>query len=121
MGTKERIPDVSMRYESDFAPAWNSAENLSYSSVPLGQTNPQHCPPLQNASDSNESGLLGPPMTIRDVAQLFGCSEWTVRQQYLRRGLPCFRLSPRGKLLFFHNQIVRWVLDRQRQKGGMIR
>jgi hypothetical protein len=60
-------------------------------------------------------------MSIREVARMFGCSEWTIRQQYLPKGLPYFRLSPAGKLLFFHNQIVRWVLEIQRQKGGMIR
>ena len=64
---------------------------------------------------------LGAPMTIREVAQLLGCSEWTIRQRYLPKGLPHFRLSPTGKLLFFHHQIVRWVLEKQRQKGGNVR
>jgi len=63
---------------------------------------------------------LGQPLSIRDVARMFGCSEWTVRQRLIRIGLPHFRLTPHGKLMFFHNQIVRWVLDRQRQKGGYI-
>jgi hypothetical protein len=63
---------------------------------------------------------LGQPLTIREVALMFGCSEWTVRQRLIRIGLPHFRLTPNGKLVFFHNQIVRWVLDRQRQKGGYI-
>ena len=61
---------------------------------------------------------LGQPLSIRDVARMFGCSEWTVRQRLIRIGLPHFRLAPNGKLMFFYNQIVRWVLDRQRQKGG---
>ena len=121
MSTKERIPDVSMRYESDFAPARNSAENLDFPRAPLGQRNPQHCPPLNGAIGSESGASLGEAMSIRGVARILGCSEWTIRQQYLPRGLPYFRLSPRGKLLFFHNQIVRWVLERQRQKGGMIR
>ena len=62
---------------------------------------------------------LGEPLTIREVAEMFGCSAWTFRQQYLPRGLPHFRLSPAGKLVFFHSQIVRWVLEKQRQKGGI--
>ena len=74
------------------------------------------------ALTANASGdLLGEPMSIREVARMLGCSEWTVRQQYLPRGIPHFRLSPAGRLLFFHNQIVRWVLEIQRQKGGIIR
>ena len=63
---------------------------------------------------------LGQPLSIRDVARMFGCSEWTVRQRLMRIGLPHFRLTPNGKVVFFYNQIVRWVLDRQRQKGGYI-
>lgn len=53
MGAKERIPDVSIRYESDFAPARNSAETLDFSRVPLGQRNPQHCPHPDDAGDPN--------------------------------------------------------------------
>jgi hypothetical protein len=63
---------------------------------------------------------LGTPLAIRDVARMFGCSEWTVRQRLIRLGLPCIRLTPNGKLVFFQNQIVRWVLERQRQKGVYI-
>jgi hypothetical protein len=97
------------------------AESLDFQALSLGQRNPQHCPHPEGASEDESGDPLGEPMTIRDVAQMFGCSEWTVRQQYLPRGLPYFRLSPAGKLLFFHNQIVRWVQGIQRQKGGMIR
>jgi len=108
---------------SAFAERAKSAENLSVSDVPLGQRCPHHCPeqcPHPRASSAQApDNALGAPMTIRQVSQLLGCSEWTIRQQYLPKGLPHFRLSPRGKLLFFHNQIVRWVLDRQRQKGGI--
>ncbi len=62
---------------------------------------------------------LGPPISIRTVAAILGCSEWTVRQRLIPMGLPCLRLRPTGKLMFFHNQIVDWVLLRQRQKGGI--
>jgi len=61
---------------------------------------------------------LGEPMGIREVAQLIGCSAWTVRQQHVRAGLPCFRSSPNGKLIFYKNQTIRWLLKEQ-QKGGM--
>jgi hypothetical protein len=60
-------------------------------------------------------------MTIREVARVLGCSAWTVRQRLVPAGLPHFRLSPAGKLVFFHHQIVAWVLQAQRQKGVPIR
>jgi hypothetical protein len=60
---------------------------------------------------------LGETMDIRDVAELLGCSAWTVRHRYLPHGLPYLRVSPRGKLVFFRNQITRWIFERQK-KGG---
>ena len=59
---------------------------------------------------------LGTPLTIRQVARLIGCSAWTVRQRHLPQGLPCFRSGPAGKLIFYRNQVVAWIL--QQQKGG---
>src|SRR5271166_976545 len=101
---------------SAFAESAKAAENLNFSHPSLGQRyphqNPQHCPHPEGAPENELGDPLGAPMTIRDVARVFGCSEWTVRQQYLPKGLPHFRLSPAGKLLFFHNQIVRWVLEK---------
>jgi hypothetical protein len=62
--------------------------------------------------------MLGAPLAIGEVASLLGCSVWTVRQKYLPLSLPYFRLSANGKLFFYRNQIIRWMLARQ-QKGGM--
>jgi hypothetical protein len=59
---------------------------------------------------------LGAPLTIRQVARLIGCSAWTVRQRHLPQGLPCFRSGRAGKLIFYRNQVVAWIL--RRQKGG---
>ncbi len=64
---------------------------------------------------------LGDPLTIADVAALLGCSAWTVRQRYLRQGLPYLRARPRGKLVFFRKQVIAWTLKRQLLKGGMLR
>jgi|NGEPerStandDraft_6_1074524.scaffolds.fasta_scaffold18152_2 phage terminase Nu1 subunit (DNA packaging protein) len=61
---------------------------------------------------------LGEAMTIGQVAELFGCSEWTVRQKLVPAGLPVFRFSPSGKLTFFREQVVAWVLERQNQQQG---
>lgn len=57
--------------------------------------------------------MLGEPITIAEAATLLGCSAWTVRQRYLPQGLPHLRASTAGKLIFFREQIVRWILERQ--------
>jgi hypothetical protein len=44
----------------------------------------------------NLTMVLGAPMDIAEVAALLGCSEWTVRQRYMPRGLPHLR-QPRGQ------------------------
>ena len=61
--------------------------------------------------------LLGDALSIREAAKLIGCSSWTVRQKYVPLGLPHLRSGPNGKLIFYKNQIIRWLLERQ-QKGG---
>lgn len=61
---------------------------------------------------------LGEPMTIREVAHLFRCSIWTVRQRHLQSGLPHFRIGQSGKLLFYRKQVVQWILENQIKKGG---
>jgi len=61
---------------------------------------------------------LGRPLSIREVAKLIGCSAWTVRQKYVPRGLPHLRSGPSGRLTFFENQVVHWVLAQQQMKGG---
>jgi hypothetical protein len=63
---------------------------------------------------------LGPPMDIRQVAELIGCSLWTVRQTLLPSGLPYFRSGASGKLIFYKNQVTRWI-ERQQKIGGMYR
>jgi hypothetical protein len=62
---------------------------------------------------------LGEALSINQAAALIGCSPWTVRQQYLPAGLPHHRLNPQGKLIFYRNQIIRWLLAQQ-QKGGTL-
>jgi hypothetical protein len=61
--------------------------------------------------------VLGAPMGIHEVARLIGCSPWTVRQKFLPQGLPHFRMTDTGKLIFYRDQVIRWVLSQQ-QKGG---
>lgn len=59
---------------------------------------------------------LGQPMGIRAVAQLIGCSVWTVRQTLVPQGIPHWRSGPSGKLIFYQNQVVRWLLEQQQRR-----
>jgi len=63
------------------------------------------------------SPALGPPLDIHQAARLIGCSPWTVRQTLIPRGLPFFRLGASGKLIFYSDQVVRWI--EIQQKGGI--
>jgi len=60
---------------------------------------------------------LGTPLSIRAVAAMLGCSPWTVRQRHIPEGLPHFGSGPNGKLIFFRDQVVAWILQQQK-KGG---
>jgi len=86
------------------------AETLGFSHDSVGQSYPQHYP--------QSSDTLGEPLSIREVARLMGCSAWTVRHSYLPQGLPHLRSGPMGKLVFYRNQVVQWILQQQR-KGGI--
>jgi hypothetical protein len=56
---------------------------------------------------------LGTPLDIRQVARLIGCSVWTVRQTLIPKGLPHFRITTLGRLIFYEDQIIRWVEKKQ--------
>lgn len=61
---------------------------------------------------------IGEPLNVKQVAQLIGCSPWTVRQRHMPAGLPYFRAGASGKLIFYRDQVVRWILQKQQLKGG---
>jgi len=61
---------------------------------------------------------LGEPLSLREVARLIGSSAWTVRNVWLPKGLPCLSSGPGGKLIFYREQVVAWILAQQ-QKGGV--
>lgn len=84
-------------------------------SLALGANGLGQCCPQQKPSLDVEP--LGQPLSIREVACLIGCSVWTIRQRYLPVGLPHLRLRPHGKLIFYKNQVIQWLLTEQ-QKGG---
>ena len=63
--------------------------------------------------------FLGEALDVKQVAELIGCSAWTVRQKHVKAGLPCFRTGPSGRMIFYRNQVTAWILARQKeQKGG---
>lgn len=95
---------------SGFDSEGNTADLLEFSSDFLGQHYPKQCPQGGDA--------LGEPLPIRKIARLLGCSDWTVRHRYLPQGLPHFRPGPGGKIVFFRNQVIAWILQQQKQKGG---
>jgi hypothetical protein len=96
--------------KSGFNGSGRLKDSLALGSNGLGQCYPQQKPGL-------DVELLGQPLSIQGVACLIGCSVWTVRQRYLPIGLPHLRLRPNGKLIFYKNQIIQWLLTEQ-QKGG---
>ena len=58
---------------------------------------------------------LGIPLNIAEVARMIGCSPWTVRQTLIPRGLPHFRFTACGRLIFYRDQVVHWI---ENQQGG---
>jgi len=73
-----------------------------------------------NAEAKTMDGMeLGEPLSVYDAARLIGCSAWTVRQKHVKAGLPCFRSGPSGRMIFYRNQVVAWIREKQKeQKGG---
>jgi len=108
-----------------------SAQISGFLPAPGGKRFPPHFPP-QPGAILREPGPclwppgpasrplhmeLGSPLSIREVAQLIGCSPWTVRQTLIPRGLPHFRFKASGRLTFYQAQVIRWI-ENQQQKGG---
>jgi hypothetical protein len=109
--------------ESGFAGQGKAMNLLPFEAEHLGQpcpkSCPQHCPYRETVESGELPEALGEPLSIREVASLIGCSVWTIRQRYLRARIPFLRLRPHGKLIFYRNQIIHWLLVEQ-QKGGTI-
>jgi hypothetical protein len=98
-------------------------DSVRFPHEPVGQSYPRHYPRRPTDEDLSvgtpQSGdALGEPLGVREVARLIGCSTWTVRHGYLPQGLPHFRSGPMGKLVFYRNQVVAWILQQQK-KGGI--
>jgi hypothetical protein len=94
---------------SGFENSAKPSESLGFLHDSPAQSYPQHYPQAREA--------LGEPLSIAQVARVIGCSAWTVRHRYLPQGLPHLRSGPMGKLVFYRNQVIQWILQQQR-KGG---
>lgn len=93
----------------------NGRPNCNGAMLPLSA--PRRAPDTSApAATVSEHARLGIPLGIRQVAQLIGCSPWTVRQTLMPRGLPHFRCTRRGRVTFYREQVIRWI-ERQ-QIGG---
>ena len=107
--------------KSDFASDANAAEMHEFSPTLLAQNGASESA-SQSARQADARyhvvGELGDALSIREVAALLGCSAWTVRQRYLPQGLPHLRACSGGRIVFFREQVVAWILKRQQQKGG---
>jgi hypothetical protein len=79
---------------------------------------PQEKPRIEGEERGREEDVLGQPLSIQEAARLIGCSPWTVRHRSLDQGIPFLRTGPTGKLIFYRQQVIRWLLDQQ-QKGGV--
>ena|SRR5579862_1614598 len=107
----------------------------AFSTLPSGQCGPRHWPSEPGPSYGQPGAFpgpprrvfgalhvkpeyagLGPPLDIRAVACLIGCSPWTVRQTLIPRGLPFFRSAASGRLIFYTDQVIRWI--ESQQQGG---
>ena len=104
--------------ESGIAARRKTANLGQFPPKSLGQHCPTHCPtqPGPSGGQPAASGVatrLGPPIDIRQVAALIGCSPWSVRNTWIPRGLPHLRSGASGKLHFYTDQVVRWIEQRQ--------
>ena len=124
-----RLPNSKIERSSASAPKarWPGAAKPAhlrpFSAITGGQHCPPHCPlpgrpfPGQQMPFLESVGArLGPPLTISEAARLIGCSPWTVRQTLIPRGLPHFRFKASGRLVFYRDQIIRWIENQQ--QGG---
>lgn len=99
-----------VRRKSGFASDRKLNELLTFRAPNRGQSYPQQCPHPKGAPS------LGKPLSLRGVADFIGCSPWTVRQALIPQGLPVFRSTVGGKLIFYQDQVAHWI--ESRQQGG---
>ena len=82
----------------------------------VGHPGPLPCPGFGPLHGKYTPSELGPPLGIHEVAVLIGCSPWTVRQTLIPRGIPHFRFKANSRLIFYQDQVIRWIQNQQ--QGG---
>ena len=98
-----------------------SARNNEFWAEWLGQHCPTHCPMPPEPSGAQPAAPGGPsrlgrPLDIKQVAAIIGCSPWSVRNTLIpKQGLPYFRFGASSPLIFYTDQVVRWI-ESQQQK-----
>ncbi len=115
-GKVDSAKGAKMLRKSGFDRKPKGKNPLRFGADDLGQSCPQHCPQHVDPFFDPSTEPLGTPLSVREAASLIGCSPWTVRQKYLPAGLPHLRLGPTGKLVFYRNQIVNWILEKQKNE-----
>jgi hypothetical protein len=111
------LPRLGRALPKPAAPRKQGTPKRSSKSKQLAEPAPAPFPSIGEREASREAeSRLGQPLGIAAVAELIGCSPWTVRQTLIPRGLPVFRSAASGKLIFYTNQVVRWI-ERQQQGG----
>jgi len=105
------VKRTRMLRKSGFAQSPKPRQTLRFLQLPLGHSCPQQCP--QRCPHPEEPHSLGVPLSISETARVIGCSAWTVRQKLIPNGLPVFRSGPSGRLIFYRDQVVRWIQSRQ--------
>src|SRR5438309_1976339 len=101
---------------SGFVQDSKDTDLLDLSPEAIGQNCPTHCPNPDDPRVDSSPDSLGDPITIREVARLIGCSVWTVRQRFIRQGLPHLRASRTGRLIFYRDQVVHWLIEKQTER-----
>jgi excisionase family DNA binding protein len=101
---------------SDFAGTANRNEIQGISHFDVAQSGARQSARHLSETATAPDTPLGPPLSIREVARMLGCSAWTVRQKLVPGGLPHFRSGPQGKLVFFRDQVVAWILSQQMKR-----
>ena len=82
---------VSEPYGSASGGGGNQAETFEFLPPGVGQNCPQDYPHSErNPKRRNSIDPLGEALSIAEVAELLGCSVWTVRKKYLAAGPATF-------------------------------
>lgn len=77
---------------------------------------PEALPEPEDGERAVQDDPLGEPLAIGEVARLIGVSVWTVRQRCIPQGLPHFRASRTGRIVFYRQQVVRWLIEKQNER-----